>query len=79
MSTPSPVPAEATRQCQHGVRRDGLDSFADDLRQGSGLGLADSPGDVTIVQKACRDGTTWLVAINQTLARELQRPLRTVN
>lgn len=80
MSAPSSldedVPAEAACQRQQGVRRDGLDSFADDLRQGPGLGLADSPGDVAIVQKACRDRTTRLLAINQALARELQRSLR---
>lgn len=72
-----PVPAEATCQCQHGVRRDGPDGFADDLRQGPGLGLADGPGDVAIVQKACRDGTTRSLAINRTLAGERQRSLRT--
>lgn len=55
------VPSKATCQCYHGVQCDGMDSFVNNVPQGSGLCFTDSPGDVFIMQKTCREKTTWLL------------------
>lgn len=61
MSEARLLPAEAACQGQDGVRRDGPDSFVDELHQGSGLGLADGPGDVSVVQKTYEEGRKRVV------------------
>lgn len=55
------VPAKAARQSHCGVRGDGMDSFVNNVLQGPGLRFSDSPGDVFIMQKTCREKTTWLL------------------
>lgn len=56
----SPVPAKATCQCHNGIWRDGVDGLVNQFGQGLGLGLAHSPGDVSIVQETYQEKSKWL-------------------
>lgn len=57
----SHVPAKATCQSYCGGRCDRMDSFVNNVPQGSGLCFTHSPGDVFVMQKTCREKTTWLL------------------
>lgn len=69
------IPAKTTCQRHDGVRRDGVDHFVNDFCQGSGLGLADGPGDVFIVQETYNEKNPVVLAPRQsrTFVRKRQR------